>query len=64
VTKKWWAKMRDSIFPETNEWFEQKCWGKKSAPKSAKIFFYIHTNIVNKKVGEKKRAKIFPETHE
>jgi len=42
--------MRETIFPETHEWFEQKCWGKKSSPKSEKTFFYIHTNIVTKKV--------------
>jgi len=64
VTKKWWEKMRETIFPETNEWFKQKCWGKKSSPKSAKNVFYIHTNIVTKKVGVKTRAIIFPETHE
>ena len=38
--------------------------GKKSSKKSAKTRFYIHTNIVTKKWGEKKRETIFPETHE
>ena len=38
--------------------------GKKSSQKSAKTRFYIHTNIVTKKWGEKTRETIFPETHE
>jgi len=36
-----------------------------ASEKSAKIVFYIHTKVVTKKIGEKKRAKqFFPETHE
>ena len=37
--------------------------GKKSAEKSEKNVFYIHTNIISKKWGEKTRETIFPETH-
>jgi len=33
VTKKWWEKRRETIFPETHEWFEQKCWKKIVAKK-------------------------------
>jgi len=30
-------------FPETHEWFEQKCWEKKLSPKSAKnVFLHSH----------------------
>ena len=38
--------------------------GIKSSEKSAKNVFYIHTNIVTKKWGEKTHETIFPETHE
>ena len=41
----------------------KKC-RKKSSGKSAKIVFYIHTNIVTQKGGEKTRETSFPETHE
>jgi len=58
------GKMRETIFPETNEWFEQKCWEKNRRQKMHKTSFYIHTNIVTKKWGKRKRETIFPETHE
>jgi len=32
--------------------------------KVRKNFFYIHTNIVTKKWGDKMSETIFPETHE
>ena len=38
--------------------------GKKIVGKSAKNVFYIHTNIVTKKWGEKTRETIFPEKDE
>jgi len=37
---------------------------KNRCQKVQKTFFYIHTNIVSKKVGGKTHAIIFPETHE
>ena len=40
----------------------KKCWGKNRRKKVRKSFFYIYTNIVNKKWGEKTRETIFPET--
>ena len=40
----------------------KKCWGQNRRKKVRKTFFYIHTNIVTKKLGEKKRETIFPET--
>ena len=43
---------------------KQKMLGKKLSEKVRKKFFYIHTNIVTKKWGEKTRETIFPETHE
>jgi len=45
--------MRETIFTETHEWFEQKCWEKNRRQKVQKTFFYIHRNIVTKKVGGK-----------
>jgi len=56
-------KMRETIFPETHEWFAQKCWEYNCRLKVQNVF-YIHTNIVTKKVGGKTRTIIFPETHE
>ena len=39
--------------------------GKKSfAKKCEKTFFYIHENIVTKKLGGKKRETIFPENQQ
>ena len=38
--------------------------GEKIVEKSAKTFFYIHTNIVTKKWGGKTRETIFPENDE
>jgi len=57
-------KMRETIFPETHQWFEQKCWEKNRRLNVQKTFFYIHMNIVTKKNGEKTGAIIFPETNE
>jgi len=42
----------------------KKCWKKISSGKSAKKVFYIQTNIVTKKWGDKTSETIFPETHE
>ena len=38
--------------------------GKKRRKKFRKNVFYIHTNIMTKNGGEKKRETIYPETHE
>jgi len=37
----------------------KKCWGKNSRKKVRKTFFYIHTNIVTKKWGEKNSRNNF-----
>jgi len=37
-----------------------KCWGKNRRKKVRKHVFYIHTNIVTKKVGGKTRGTILP----
>jgi len=37
--------------------------GNKSSEKVPKKIFYIHTNIINKKWGEKTRETIFTEAH-
>ena len=41
----------------------KKCWGKNRRKEVRKTFFFIHTNIVTKKWGEKTRETIFPERH-
>jgi len=38
---------------------EKNCW-----KKVRKQVFYIHTNIVTKKLGKRTRETIFPETHQ
>ena len=43
---------------------EKKCWDKNRRKKLRKNFFYIHRNIVTKKLGGKKRETIFPETQQ
>ena len=54
------GKNREKIFTRNTRISRAKNDGKKSAGKSAKTrFFYKHTNIVNKKWGEKKARKIF-----
>jgi len=63
VTKKWGEKKGETIFPEKQEWCQQKMF-KKSSQKVRRHVFYIHTNIVNKKWGEKRGETIFPEKHE
>ena len=52
-------KTHEKIFPETKELCEQKMLGKKSSEKSAKNFFYIHTNTVTKKWGGEKARNNF-----
>ena len=55
--------MRETIFSETHYKCEQKIFGKNRRKKVRKIFFYIHTNTVTKKWGNKSET-IFPETYE
>ena len=57
-------KTRETIFPETHEYCEQKMLRKKSSEKSAKnVFLYSH-EYRDQKMGGKTRETIFPETHE
>ena len=42
---------------------DKKCWEINRRRKLRKKGFYIHTNIVSKKWGEKTRKKFFPESH-
>jgi len=42
----------------------KKCWEKIRRKKVRKHVFYIHTNYLTKKWGEKTRDTNFPETHE
>ena len=51
--------MRETIFPGTQEWFEQKCWEKNRRKNVQKNVFYIPSNIVTKKWWEKKARNNF-----
>ena len=42
----------------------KKCWEENRRKKVRKTLFYIHTNIVTKKWGNKTPEIIFPETHQ
>jgi len=65
VTKKLGrGKNRETIFPEKPNSASKKIWEKNRLKKVQKHVFYIHTKIVTKKWGKKKRETIFPETHE
>ena len=64
VTKKWGEKERETRFPETHEWFEQKWW-EKNRRKKWEISFFIFTRTSwPKNWGKKTREIIFPKTHE
>ena len=56
------GKTRETNFPEKKNSASKECW-EGIVGKNAKNVFYIHTNIVTKKRGEKARGTIFPETH-
>ena len=56
-------KKRAKQFFQKHTYSASKNCRKKSSGKSAKNFFYIHTNIVTQK-GGKTRETSFPETHE
>jgi len=49
-------------FPETHRFRKQTTMEKNRLEKVRKPVFYKHTNIVNKKWGNKTREKTFPET--
>ena len=53
LTKKWWEKTRETIFPETHQQSERKMLGKKSSQKSAKKYFLnLHEYRDQKKGGK------------
>ena len=56
-------KFAKQFFQKQKNSASKKCWGKNRRKKVRKTFFYIHTNIVTKKWGNKTRETIFPETH-
>ena len=58
------GKNAQNNFSRNNNSASKKVWEKKRFKKVRKHVFYIHTNIVTKKWGEKKRETIFPETHQ
>jgi len=64
VTKKWWEKTRETMFPETHRQSERKMLGKKSSQKSAKKCFLNLHEYRDQKKGGKTRETIFPETHQ
>jgi len=51
-------------FSRNTRMVRAKMLGKKSRKKVKNMVFYIHTNIVTKKLGGKTSETIFPETHE
>jgi len=58
------VKKREKNFSKNTRLGYPKNVGKNLLKKVRKHVFYKHTNIVTKKMGEKKREKkIFPETH-
>jgi len=52
------VKTRETSFPERQEYCVQKMFGKKLRNNGQNVF-YIHTNIVTKKRGEKTSETIF-----
>ena len=56
VTKKWGEKKRETIFPETHEWFGQKCWENNRPKRAKKRFLYSH-EYRDEKIGGNKWAK-------
>ena len=65
VTKKWGEKKRETIFPETHDYCEQKMLGKKSSEKSEiNVLLYSNKYRYEKNGVEKTRETIFPETQE
>ena len=47
------------LFQKHTHSASKKCWGKNRRKKVRKTFFYIHTNTVTKKWGEKKARNNF-----
>ena len=58
------GKRANQLFQKHTNNASKKCCEKNRRKKVRKTFFYIHTNIVTKKWGEKTREIIFPERHE
>ena len=57
--------MRETIFPETHEWFEQKFWEKNRREKlQKKVFLHSHEYRYQKSGGKKRTQFFFPETQE
>ena len=59
-----WTKNARNNFSRNTRIVRARNVGKKSSEKGRKNVFYIHTNIVTKKWGQKMPETIFPETHE
>ena len=57
------TKRAEQFFQQQTNSASKKCWEKNCWKKVRKTFFYINTNIVTKKLGEKTRETFFPETH-
>jgi len=64
VIKKWEEKNARNNFSINTSIVLAKNDGKKIVGIKCKKIFFIHTNIVIKKWGEKALETIFPETHE
>ena len=58
------GKRAKQFFQKHTNSASKKCWEKNLLKKVRKHVFYIHTNIVTKKWGEKKRDTNFSETYE
>ena len=58
------TKRAKQFFQKHNNSASKKCLGKNRRKKVRKTVFYIHTNIVTKKWGEKTRETIFAETQD
>ena len=58
------GKSRETMFPDTHEYCEQKMLGKISSQKSAKTRFLYSQEYRDQKVGGKIRETIIPETNE
>ena len=62
--KIWGKKTRETIFPETHKWCDQKMMGKNHRKYvRTNVFLYSHKHRYQK-MAEKTRETIFPETHE
>jgi len=62
--KIWGKKTRETIFPETHKWCDQKMLKKTTANMCEQTFLLYSHKHRYQKMGEKTRETIFPETHE